>query len=123
MRSKSEILRNPRLEKLPDVMGFEACRVRTRTGIVTVLFGFDEDGWEHVSVSPIGSKYECDQQCPTWSQMCEVKNIFWKPKESVMQFHPAEEHYLHGLYADTNILHLWRPRDGDWSILNKGMTA
>lgn len=117
MRPRSEILGNPRLKKLPDSLGFEACEIRTRTGVVQVLFGEDEEGWEHVSVSPKGSKRERVQPCPTWNQMCEVKDVFWGPEEGVVQFHPPEEHYLHGICDDTNILHLWKPKDDDWSKL------
>ena len=56
MRPRSEILKNPRLKKLPGSLGFDACEIRTRDGVVQVLFGEDEEGWEHVSVSPKGSK-------------------------------------------------------------------
>lgn len=27
---------------------------------------------------------------PTWEEMCEVKEIFWKPEEEVHQIHPPE---------------------------------
>ena len=123
MRTKAEIMGNPRVKVTPNMLGFDAIELRTHGGVVLVLFGADEDGWEHASVSPKGSKYERDQPCPTWAQMCAVKSALWYPHESVMQFHPSEEHYLHGICGDTNILHLWRPKDGDWSRLNDGMTA
>lgn len=117
MRPRSEILKNPRLKKLPDSLGFDACEIRTRDGVVQVLFGEDEEGWEHVSVSPKSSKYERNQPCPTWTQMCEVKDVFWGKDEGVVQFHPPERHYLYGIGDDTNILHLWKPKDNDWSKL------
>lgn len=37
-------------------------------------------GWEHVSVSPKNQK-----RCPTWEEMCAVKNLFFEPEETVIQ--------------------------------------
>ena len=37
--------------------------------------------WEHVSVST-------RHRCPTWKEMCYVKDLFWNEDEAVMQFHP-----------------------------------
>lgn len=60
------------------------------------------DGWEHVSVS-------LPNRCPTWAEMCIVKDLFWKPEECVMQLHPpASEHVNCHPYC----LHLWRPTIG-----------
>lgn len=118
MRSRAEILRNPRVRNVRKSLWFDSCEVTTRSGVVDVLFADDEDGWEHVSVSPRGSKRERDKPCPTWVQMCEVKDVFWGKDEGVVQFHPPESHYLHGIGGDTNILHLWRPIDDDWSRIS-----
>lgn len=117
MRPRNEIARNPRVKMLPDSLGIDACEIRTHEGVVQVIFSTDEDGWEHVSVSPKGSKRERVQPCPTWRQMCEVKDVFWDKEEGVVQFHPPEKHYIHGIGDDTNILHLWKPADNDWSKL------
>lgn len=58
----------------------------------------ETEGWEHVSVS-VGSR------CPTWGEMCLVKDLFWTEKECVVQFHPPKSHYVnHHPYC----LHLWR---------------
>lgn len=54
--------------------------------------------WEHVSVStPI--------RCPTWEEMCWVKSLFFRPEETVIQFHPAESDYVNN---HEFCLHLWR---------------
>lgn len=37
--------------------------------------------WEHVSVST-------RRRCPTWKEMCFIKDLFWEPEEAVMQLHP-----------------------------------
>lgn len=39
--------------------------------------------------------------------MCEVKDLFWGPDETVMQIHPAIEDYVND---HPYCLHLWRPR-------------
>lgn len=57
--------------------------------------------WEHVSISLIGF-----HQCPTWDQMCFIKNLFWEEEETVVQFHPPKsEHVNNHPYC----LHLWKP--------------
>lgn len=84
----------------------------------TVVFGFNEAGcMEHVSVSPNRKK-----QVPTWEDMCRLKDMFFYPEEMAVQVHPAESRYLHGVGTEKNrlenVLHLWRPKDGDFGILN-----
>lgn len=55
-------------------------------------------GWEHVSVS-------CKNRCPTWDEMCLVKEMFWSDDETVIQFHPKHSEYVnHHPYC----LHLWK---------------
>lgn len=58
-------------------------------------------GWEHVSVS-------LRHRCPTWEEMCRVKDIFWAPKDAVVQIHPPKSEYVNGM---PTCLHLWRPKD------------
>lgn len=60
--------------------------------------------WEHVSVSvgPIGKEAT---RCPTWEEMCYIKNLFWGPDETVIQFHPPESEYVNNHQF---CLHLWR---------------
>lgn len=59
-------------------------------------------GWEHVSVSPGGKK----SRCPTWNEMCAIKNMFFDEEEVVMQLHPAKSEYVN---IHPYCLHLWRP--------------
>ncbi len=70
--------------------------------------GYNEDGWEHVSVSVADS----GRKMPTWEEMCEVKSIFWRDDEEVHQIHPRAKDYFHGIGDLQNVLHLWRPVDG-----------
>ena len=59
-------------------------------------------GWEHVSVSPGGKK----SRCPTWDEMCAIKDMFFEEEEAVMQLHPAKSEYVNN---HPYCLHLWRP--------------
>lgn len=60
----------------------------------------DGDGWDHVSAS-----YE--DRCPTWDEMCALKDLFFDKHEMVLQYHPAEADYVnHHPFT----LHLWKPQ-------------
>lgn len=65
----------------------------------------DGEGWEHVSVSISSTKRKVDR-CPTWEEMCFVKNCFWNENETVVEYHPAEEDYVN---MHPFVLHLWKP--------------
>jgi hypothetical protein len=55
--------------------------------------------WEHVSVS-------FERRCPTWEEMCRVKNLFWDENDCVLQYHPPKSDYVNN---HKFCLHLWRP--------------
>lgn len=56
-------------------------------------------GWEHCSVS-------IPTRCPTWDQMCAIKELFWNDDEECMQLHPAKKDYINNM---PYCLHIWRP--------------
>lgn len=58
-------------------------------------------GFEHVSVS-------IPTRCPSWEQMCLVKETFWRDDECCMQLHPKKEDYVNN---HPFCLHIWRPID------------
>ena len=58
-------------------------------------------GWEHVSASYA-------TRCPTWEEMCMIKEIFWDDSEVVMQLHPEKVEYVN---LHPYCLHLWKPMD------------
>ena len=62
-------------------------------------------GWEHVSVSISSTKRKVER-CPTWEEMCFVKNTFWSEDETVIEYHPAKEDYIN---MHEYVLHLWKP--------------
>ena len=68
----------------------------------SVIAGSNENGWEHVSVCPIG-------RCLTWDEMCVVKDIFWNDDEECIQIHPKKSEYVNLM---DHCLHIWRHKDG-----------
>ena len=64
----------------------------------------DGNLWDHVSVT-IAKKNESATRCPTWEEMCWVKDQFWNKNEVVIQYHPAEKDYVSQHHF---CLHLWR---------------
>jgi len=58
----------------------------------------DQEGWDHVSVS-------LQNRCPTWNEMCVVKDLFFEPEEAVMQLHPPKSDYVN---CHPHCLHMWR---------------
>lgn len=81
-----------------------AFRIRLKSSgeVVSVIAdnGIGDSEWEHVSVST-------EYRCPTWNEMCEIKELFFDKNEVVMQLHPAEKDYVN--FHDF-CLHLWRPK-------------
>lgn len=65
--------------------------------------GCDEVPWEHVSLRVAGYKGD---RCPTWQEMCRVKDMFWSDEECVVQYHPPKSDYVNNHPA---VLHLWKP--------------
>lgn len=58
-------------------------------------------GFEHLSVStPV--------RCPTWDEMCKMKDIFWRDDEVCIQLHPKKEDYVDNMKY---CLHIWKPID------------
>lgn len=56
-------------------------------------------GFEHCSVS-------LPTRCPSWEQMCVIKEAFWKDDECCMQLHPPKSNYVNN---HPYCLHIWRP--------------
>lgn len=76
----------------------------SKTEVRIVASGGDPDdpmseGWEHVSISTA-------TRCPTWEEMCRVKDLFWGDDEAVLQFHPPKSEYVNN---HPYCLHLWKP--------------
>lgn len=104
---------NLRVEKFrrPDPLGrpqesnmnYGYFEIQRPTGLLRVISsgsGVIEDdiNWEHVSVS-------LHNRCPTWDEMCFVKDLFWRDDETVIQFHPKKSKYKNYM---PYCLHLWK---------------
>lgn len=61
---------------------------------------FIADNWEHVMLN-----LEEQKRCPTYEEMCILKETFWTEDEIAIQVHPKKSDYINKCqYA----LHLWR---------------
>lgn len=65
----------------------------------------DGMGWEHVSIT-VAPHCKDATRCPTWEEMCWVKDQFWSEDEVVVQYHPAKKDYVS---CHPYCLHLWKP--------------
>ena len=66
----------------------------------------NEMGWDHASVSLL-------TRTPTWDEMCYIKRIFFKPEETVIQFHPAKGEYIN---FHPHCLHLWKKQGQEYEL-------
>ncbi len=84
--------------------GFNGCFYVPRQGQILRCIVSDGSGWEHVSVST-------STRCPTWEEMCYIKDLFWKEDERVVQYHPPKEEYVNN---HKFCLHLWRSTEQEF---------
>lgn len=94
------------------MLGQNCGEIRLKGKRFTVIWGYNENGYEHVSVSCRNHNI-----VPTWEQMCELKDIFFYPEEMAVQIHPKASEYVHGIGGLDNVLHLWRCIDDKWEML------
>jgi hypothetical protein len=100
MRPLADIKQNYRLFiEREGFDGFQASLVypNIKLGAVFIIASWG-GGWEHVSVS-------MRNRCPTWDEMCMIKDIFWDEEECVVQFHPPKSQYVNRY---PHCLHLWK---------------
>ena len=98
MRNIETIKNRVLIQQMGEDGGFARIQHPAGKGTMLAIFSWGE-GWEHVSVSYNG-------KCPTWDEMCYVKNIFWNEDECVVQYHPAKKDYVN---LHPYCLHLWKP--------------
>lgn len=67
-------------------------------GELRIMVGVGE-GWEHASVSRAN-------RCPSWSEMEQVKRLFWQDNEIAMQLHVTPQSHIS---VHPYCLHIWRP--------------
>lgn len=85
--------------EMPSISKMKAMGPKLR---MQVSPGFDQYEFEHVSVS-------LAHRCPTWDEMCMVKDLFWDEEDQVIQYHPPKSEYVNNMQF---CLHLWRYTKG-----------
>jgi len=82
--------------------------VPIKNDLFTVVVNDDrfDKKWEHVSVSLM-------HRCPTWDEMCFIKNLFFEEEETVVQFHPKKSEYKN---LHPYCLHLWRDTTKEFEL-------
>lgn len=83
--------------------GFNGAFFLRLNGMEVKIIASDQEGWQHVSVTVRSEKP------PSWSIMCQVKELFFEPEDCVIQFHPPASTYVNN---HPSCLHLWRCTDG-----------
>lgn len=62
--------------------------------------GMKQNDWEHVALD-----LEANKRCPTYQEMCRLKEYFFSENEIALQIHPRRDDYVNECYYR---LHLWR---------------
>lgn len=89
--------------QIPSVIPGRDLMVIASAGSDWLESGLEGEPREHVSVRAVSHGRD---HAPTWSEMCQMKNVFWGKSDCVIQFHPPEEDYVN---THPYVLHLWRP--------------
>lgn len=72
---------------------------------ILIVIATNGMGWEHASISVYKQN-----RCPSWEEMCAVKQLFWTDEETVVQYHPPKAEYVNN---HPYCLHLWKPIKGE----------
>lgn len=104
MRTLNEILKRPHL--IVEQSGPDGGRGRLyidwkKPNKSAVVVWSNGGGWDHVSVS-------WPNRCPSWEEMCRVKDIFFLPEETCIEYHPAASEYVN---QHPYCLHIWKPQN------------
>ena len=103
MKQQKEILDNPKLTVIQSGADGGMGYVNVNGSLAKapyVIWSFG-GGWDHVSVS-----YR--NRCPSWEEMCKIKDVFFRDDECCVEYHPAKKDYVN--FCDT-CLHIWRPQN------------
>lgn len=64
-------------------------RIKNYFFLCIISDGHDSTMWEHVSIVVKSHDIKV-KRCPTWEEMCFVKDCFWHEEETVVQYHPPK---------------------------------
>ena len=106
MKNIEEIKENIKTWEHKRLLGFTYCCLvkLPDCGTCSCVFSNNEDGFEHVSISPMKKN-----NMPSWDDMATLKDLFFYDEEEVYQIHPPKSEYVN---IKDNCLHLWRPTNG-----------
>lgn len=89
MKTQKEILENPQIiaAKTGEDGGCGYADLGYGLGRAPQVVWSFGGGWDHVSVSFMN-------RCPTWAEMCKVKDLFFREDECCVEYHPAKSEYV-----------------------------
>lgn len=99
MKPIEEIIKDARLRNIKEGQDGGSAEIHIGGWSGSVIWSW-ECGFEHVSVAPYMKRI-----VPQWDDMCNIKDMFWKEDEDVVQIHPKKINYVNNV---SNCLHLWR---------------
>lgn len=82
-------------------------------GIKLICLVSDKGGFEHVSVERGKPGDKIATKVPYWDELCFIKDFFWQPEETVIQYHPAHSVYVN---IHPGVLHLWKCIDQPFPV-------
>lgn len=100
MKDFSEIRSDKRFQKYQNGEDGGNGWVTIKGKMLNVIYS-NGGGWDHVSVS-------LKNRCPTWEEMCEIKDIFFSDDECCIEYHPAKSNYVN---YHPYCLHIWKPQE------------
>ena len=99
MKTFSEIRSDRRFQRYPDGEDGGRGWVTIKGKMFVVVYS-NGGGWDHVSVS-------LRDRCPTWDEMCQIKDVFFNEDECCIEYHPAKKDYVN---IHPYCLHIWKPQ-------------
>ncbi len=110
MKSIESIIKNDRVRIIIQEDGYIAGKLKTDKGsTLSFIFGSDEDGYEHLSVSKIN-------RLPDWEELLSARYVFWEDEEEVIQILPKKSEYVN---IHKNCLHLWRHKTHAYQFVDE----
>ena len=80
----------------------------SKNGIIYKVIASDGLEWDHISVTLMRGSHKAIKRTPTWEEMSWLKDLFFKPQELVIQYHPPKDDNVN---CHNWCLHLWRPHN------------
>lgn len=102
MKTQKEITEDKRFQHIQKGEDGGSGFATIKGQIFSVVYSYG-GGWDHVSVS-------LRNRCPTWAEMCAIKDMFFKADETCVEYHPAESDYVN---MHPFCLHIWRCQDAE----------